>query len=867
MNSVEWSNLGAILTTKLHIPRPTALTVLRKRLIDRVQQSIESKITYICAPAGFGKSTLLAHWAHQAEATPAWFSVDSGDNDPARFWQYMIAAVDAVHPGFADKTAYVLELIQPSQYEAALSMLLSELQSIHPPLVLVLDDFHAITNESVLSSFSYFIEYLPANLHMIAASRSEPAFPTARLVVQQWMTRLDAAELRFTPQEGSAFYAECMALDLPEEASGEWVRRTEGWITAMKLAALSLQGSADPAALQPRSLPGNTHRLERYLLDEVFLQQSEETRRFLMDCSVLTRLSAGLCSAVSGYERSQEMLERLESKQLFTIPLDDRRRWYRFHQLFADFLYRRMERSEPGRIPRLLGQAGQWCEREGLHEEALDYYLTGKHYDRGLRLLQAMTAKRMRVSPVWLGAQFSRIPAHLLMKHPILYFSYVHMMMVDTRYNRAQQMLSDAEQQFAENEKEWTEEEKQDFWGSFYYLKMIHTSIVNGDQERTLRYMQLSRQYCPEGTRLIFAKSGIPGLPSIAQKFVTSDRFADKATNIAMLNDMVRTLGALGSSMQTCLAEGLYGYNELTEAERTAEDALNSALHHDPNVLPEILLAARLVLFRTRRAYGRRREAEETLRKTRQDAIELGLAGTLMYCDAELALYALEQGDRAAAEAWIRTYRLNADDEITVQQLYEYQYLARIYAALERFSEAIRLTGSLLEVTKRADRFYMTLELNVLQAIMRFRMNREDEALALLRPVLLAAEPRGYVRLFLDAGEPMAELLARLIDSWNRQGEGGKPTLNYVRSLLAGFGRSMSDIEWSADLALILTLKEREILELLIRQKTNREIAQELGIGYGTVRSHLHRIYAKLKVNGRAEAMKLGKPYPDHRAT
>lgn len=859
---VEWASGSPILMTKLHIPRAVEGTIVRQRLIDRIGRGAGSgsKLTFVCAPAGFGKSTLLAHWVQQTDARPAWYSVDPRDNDPARFWQYVIAAIDVVHPGFAEKTDSVVKLMQPAQYEWALTTLLNELQQLQPPAMLVLDDFHEVSDEGVLASFAYFIEYLPEHVHVIVASRSELPVPTARWLGNQWMTRLDTADMRFTPQEGSAFYADCMALDLPPGQVDEWVRRTEGWITAMKLAALAMRSGAEPpASLRDSPLEGNMHLLEQYLLEGMFLRLSEDTRRFLTDCSVLRRMSAPLCRAVSGYERSQDMLEQLERRQLFTTPLDERKEWFRFHHLFAAFLHRRLERTEPERIPPLLERAGAWCEREGLLEEALDYYLDGGHYERGVGLLRAMTAKRLRTSPVWLGARFARIPAHLLMKHPILYFSYVHMMMVDTRYDEADRLLRGAEQGFAEYEHGWTEEDKQDFWGSYYYLRMIHTSIVHGDREQTLRYMELFRQHAPAGTRLIFAQSGIAGQPSIVQKFVRGDKFVDKAANIALLDNMVQSLGELGSSMQTCLAEGLYGYDELTEAAATAENALRVATHWDPHALPEILLAARLVLSRTQRAWGSRREAEETLRQTRREIIELGMAGSLIYCDAELALLALEEGDREPAEAWLRFYRMSGDDVIAADRLYEYQYLARIYAALDRPEEAARLAVRAMETAERAERLYMSLELAVLQATTLLRMKRSDEALAALRPVLAAAEPRGYVRLFLDAGEPMAELLAKVIRSRDRQGEGDMPSLHYVRGLLAGFGKAAPASGSPPDLSLILTPKELEILRLLVGQKTNREIAAELGIGYGTVRSHLHNIYGKLMASDRAEAIDIGK--------
>lgn len=853
--SAETPGDTMILATKLHIPRAAAETVTRRRLIDRINRGMGSKFTFLCAPAGFGKSTLLAHWAHQAEMRPAWYAVDRGDNDPARFWQYVTAAVDRIVPGFRERTADVIKLVQPSQYEVAIAMLLNELDRLTEPLTLVLDDFHTVSDEGLLASFAYFIDYLPEHVHVIAASRSEPAFPTARLVSRQWMTRIDTAELRFTEREGSEFYAGCMALELPEDEAGEWVRRTEGWITAMKLAALSLRGAA-PTSAPLRGFFGSSSLLEQYLLEEVFMQQSEPVRRFLTDCSVLKRMSAPLCRAVAGAERSQEMLERLENAQLFTIPLDERKGWYRFHHLFSEFLYNRLQRREPERIPALLGLAGQWCEREGLQEEALDYYLTGGHYERGVALLEAMTSKRLRVGTVWLSGQFSRIPDHLLAEHPYLYFSYVHMLLLDAQYAKAEQMMRNAEVRYGQNRNDGSEQNTNDYWGSFYYLKMLDASIGQGDQEQALHYMRQSRQYKPTGTRLIFTQSKKAGLPSIAKEYVRSDKFVDKAMNISILTNMIQTLGEVGGSVLACLAEALYEYNELDEAEKTAANALDSAMINDPHIMSEILLPARLVLSRIRRAGGRFGEAAETMRQTRRDVIELGMTGSLIHCDAELALLALEEGDTAPAQAWMKLYRLGGGGEVAAGRLYEHQSLARMYVAQGRYDEAESLAESMLEAAKRADRVFAAIETSVLQLVLLHRTGRTDEALSRLRAILLASEPRGYVRVYLDAGEPVAGLLALLIETWDRLPEGERPSLGYVRGLLAGFGRTAAAGGLSSDLALILTQREQDIFRLIVAKRTNKEIAAELGIGYGTVRSHLNNIYGKLMVSGREEAIR-----------
>ncbi|MFB9275524.1 LuxR C-terminal-related transcriptional regulator [Cohnella cellulosilytica] len=836
-----------MLTDKLRIPELPEGMVTRLRLIERIEQGASGSIAYLCAPAGYGKTVLLADWARRARTEPAWLTVGPEDNEPTSFWQAVFRAVDKVVPGFAQRADDIARL----NSDTAAGLLAQALERLDRQLTVVLDDFHHIVDERLLASFAYLIEYLPAFVHIVAAGRGEPAFPTSRLVGGQRLTMLGAADLRFTRQEGGEFYNDALGLGLSEEEAGERVRLTEGWIAAMRLTLTAMDGGRTQFADMPP-------QLEQYLLKEAFMPLSEPMRRFLTDCSVLEPLNASLCQAVAGDERSRERLEELSRKQLFTFPLDERQDEYRLHRLFAEFLQRRLKSAEPERIPRLLEQAALWGEREGREREALEYYVACGHYEKGIRLLEAMTAKRLRVSPVWLGALLLRIPEHLLMKRPILYFSCVHMHMVDARYEQAERMMTNAERHYGECEGEWTEEDKSDFWGALYYFKMIHTSIELGNMDEAMRYMQLSAQYWPNGIRLIFAQSGIAGLPSIVRKYIRPNKFVEKATNLAILKYMSQTLGEVGCSMRTCLAEALYGYNELDEAWRTAESALNTAVRSDPNAIPEILLAARLVLSGVQRAKGRHSEAEETLRETRKDLAQLELANGLLHCDAELALMALEKDDREPAEIWLKRYRLRGDQSFTARQLYEYHCLARIYAGLGRQEEAFRLLERLTEVADEANLLYLSLEIAVTKLLLLHETGRTEEALALLRTVLLVSEPRSYARLFFDGREPMAELLALSIRSWDRPTIGSYPALSYMRSLLAGFGRRTAE-EWPAsDLVLILTRKELQILRLIASRKSNKEIAAELGIGYGTVRTHLHQIYVKLGIGSRSEAIRIG---------
>ncbi|WP_052702806.1 helix-turn-helix transcriptional regulator [Paenibacillus beijingensis] len=363
-----------ILSTKLHIPACKEEMVWRQRLSKILNEGLSAKLTLLCAPAGYGKTTLVSGWAYRSGALTCWVSLDSGDDHPVRFWQYIAAAIDTVEPGFSQKMVPFLTALHPNGLESAVAALINEIERIREPLILVLDDFHVIRNETIIRSFSYFIHYLPAHLHLYMTSRTEPGFPLARLECQGMVVRVNAADLRFDEREGAHFYRDCMNLILSERDSALLVERTEGWIAAMKLAGLSVRKYEDVPAFI-RVFSGNLRTIDLYLFEEIFSSMSGPMREFAMKCSILNRMNGSLCKAVTDDAGSGAMLEKLAASQLFIVPLDEQCQWYRFHQLFSGFLLQKLRQSDANAVKRLYQKAEEWCKRQGLEEEASDYCL------------------------------------------------------------------------------------------------------------------------------------------------------------------------------------------------------------------------------------------------------------------------------------------------------------------------------------------------------------------------------------------------------------------------------------------------------------------------------------------------------------
>ena len=404
--------LGPLLETKLHIPRRRQGLVARPRLVDRLSRGAESALTLVSAPAGFGKTTLLADWLATVVADgrgAAWLSLDQRDNDPALFWTYLIAALKTAVPGLGGSALSLLESPQPPM-EVVLATLLNDLSAISNDVVMVLDDYHVIDARDVLDGMAFLLEHLPPQIHLVIASRADPALPLARLRGRGELVEIRAADLRFTPEEAAAYLNGVMGLGLTAEDVTALEGRTEGWIAALQLAALSMRGRDDVAGFIA-GFAGDDRYIVDYLVEEVLQRQSDHVRHFLLQTSILDRLSGPLCDAVTGRDGGKAMLEALDRGNLFLVPLDDRRQWYRYHQLFADVLQAHLLDEQPDDVPELHRRASAWYEQNGEPSEAIRHALAAEDFERAADLVElAAPATRQYRQEVTLRRWLEALP-------------------------------------------------------------------------------------------------------------------------------------------------------------------------------------------------------------------------------------------------------------------------------------------------------------------------------------------------------------------------------------------------------------------------------------------------------------------------
>ena len=895
-----------LLETKLHIPRGRRGLVARPRLSDRLSQGAESAVTLVSAPAGFGKTTLLAEWLAAPAAggrSVAWLSLDQRDNDPALFWTYLVAALQTAAPGVGASALSLLQSPQPPPREAVLATLLNELDAIAGDVVLVLDDYHLIDAHDVQDGMAFLLEHLPAQIHLVIAGRADPALPLARLRGRGELVEIRAADLRFTPDEAAAYLTSVMGLALTAQDVATLEERTEGWITALQLAALSLSGRDDVAGFIA-GFAGDDRYIVDYLAEEVLQRQPDHVRSFLLHTSILDRLTGPLCDAVTGQDGGKAILEALERGNLFLVPLDDRRRWYRYHHLFADVLHARLLDEQPDRVHELHQRASDWYERNGERSEAIRHALAGEEFERAADLVElAIPATRQGRQDATLRRWLEALPEELIQVRPVLSIAYVGALMVRGELEGVEALLRDAERWLATStglrEKPQPppagmvvvdEDAFRDLPSAIANYRAGQARIlgdVAGTMAHARRALELVREDDHVGRGAAAALLGLAywtsadldaahrwyaaGMASLEKAHYLSDVVGGAIT----LADILIAQGRLREAMSTYERGLQRATEEAGPALRGAADMhvgmsqlccesndLDAATQHllssrelgEHAGLPKNRYRWRVAMARIRQAQGDLAGALALLHEA--DRLYVGdFSPNVRPIPALRVRVLIAQGELGAALGWVRERGLEVEDDLSYLSEFEHITLARVLMAQytaepadPSISDATRLLERLLRAAEEGARTGSVLDILVVQALAHQARGDIPAALAALQRALLLAEPEGYVRIFTDEGPPMASLLKAAAK------QGIAP--NYVGRLLAAINKS-EDLR-PAKQGLVEPLSEREldVLRLLGTDLDGPDIARELIVSLNTVRTHTKNIYAKLGVNSRRAAVR-----------
>ena len=889
----SWAVPAPILATKLSVPPSRRSVVLRPRLVERLDEGLAAghRLTLVSAPAGFGKTTLVGEWVASCGRPAAWLSLDEGDGDFSRFLAYLIAALRTVAPGIGEGVVAVLQSPQPPPLESTLTALLNDAATIPGDVVLVLDDYHVLDARPVDDAMAFLVEHLPPQVHLVIATREDPALPLARLRARSQLTELRGADLRFTPSEAAAFLNEVMNLDLSAKEIGALEARTEGWIAGLQLAAISLQGRADVVGFIA-SFAGSHHFVLDYLLEEVLQRQAEPVQTFLLRTSILDRLCGPLCDAVliDDSASGQETLESLERANLFVVPLDNERRWYRYHHLFADLLRQRRRQIavlSAGQDEDHL-RASEWFEANGLEIEAFEQAAAGRHLERAERLIEGRgmpLQNRGALAPIlrWLGSlsttTFDARPS-LWITHASVLLGSGQTTVIEPKLQAAERALQGAE----------PDGRVRDLVGRIATVRAM-LALSQGQVETIIAQARRALEYLdPENlpTRTVTnATLGyayrIKGDRAGARSAYTEARSTSQESG-NIVADIVASIG-LGAMQEAD--------NQLQLAVETYQHVLSIAADLPFPVISEAYLGLA-------RIHYQRNDLEAAGRAWQQSALlarQLENTDRPVACQVFLARLNLAQGDVAGAAAVLaeadqsvrlHNFMLQVSEVAAVHVLVllrqgDLAAAARLAGAHELpISQArVRLaqgdpsaTLAVLERYRRQmeDRAWADalLETVILQALAVYVQGEKTRAVEILDEALAMAEPDRFVRIFIDEGAPMARLLFEALS------QGIRPA--YVRQLLAGLPANEPGVSTAATtraaagnsrLAEPLSARELEVLPLIAEGLTNQEIAARLYLSLHTVKAHARNIYAKLGVSSRTQAVAraraLGLLSPDNR--
>jgi ATP/maltotriose-dependent transcriptional regulator MalT len=899
----------ALLETKFFVPRSRRGLVPRPRLSERLDRGAASKLMLVSASAGFGKTTLLAEWLAAGPAAPAdrrlaaWLSLDRGDSDPASFWTYVIAALQTVASGVGESALALLRATQPPPIETVLTVLLNDLGVIAADIVLVLDDYHVIDARDVQDGMAFLLDHLPARLHVVIAGRADPALPLARLRARGELAEIRAAELRFTPDEAAAYFNEMMGLQLTARDVAALEERTEGWIAALQLAALSMQGRDDVGGFIA-GFAGDDRYVVDYLVEEVLARQPDRVQAFLLRTSILGRLSGPLCDAVTGQGGGKAMLEALERGNLFLVPLDDRRRWYRYHHLFADVLQARLLDEQPGQVPDLHRQASAWYQQNGEPSAAISHALAAGDFGRAADLVElAIPALRRTRQEATVRGWLEVLPDEVIQVRPVLSMHFAGALLTGGKLEGVEGRLRDAERWLgapaAHHEGPRArpagmivaDEEEYRRLPAAIEMYRAGQALAQGDAPGTVRHARRALDLAEEDDHLCRASaSGLLGLASWGSGDLEAGHraycecvaglrragfFADILGCSIALADIRITQGRLGEAMRTYqqalplvpepggpvlrgTADMHVGLSELYRE----RDDLHAAMQHllrsqelgEHNGLPQNRYRWRVAMARIRQAEGNLGGALDLLNEAERLYVS-DFFPNVRPVPALRARVRIAQGRLGEALGWAREQGLSVDDDLSYLREFEHITLARMLLARhegERVQRSVHEAARLLErlrlAAEEGGRAGRVIEILVLQALAHQRLGDIPAALSCLEPAMTLAEPEGYVRVFIDEGPPMTSLLKAAA----KQGT----ARTYVRRLLAAVSETGHDAPVKQALIDPLSERELDVLRLLGTELDGPAIARELTVSLNTMRTHTKNIYAKLAVTSRRAAVR-----------
>lgn len=869
-----------LVTTKLLPPRRRRTLVARPRLRGLATRTGHPALTLVSAPAGFGKTTLVADWFASGPTT-AWLSLDARDDDPEQFWTYVLAALATVTTDLSSEPTALLQGRRAS-LDAVVAALINDLETASQDIVLVLDDYHVITTPEIHDSVAFLLHHLPTQMSLVIATRADPPLPLASLRADGDLLEVRAADLRFTAAEAAEYLNGAMGLTLTGADVDVLEARTEGWIAALQLAALSMQGRSDPASFIDE-FAGDDRFILDYLADEVLERQTTRIRDFLLDTSLVSRLTAPLCDAMTGQHDAKAVLEQLDRSNLFVVPLDDRRTWYRYHHLFGDVLRARLIDERPERVAELHRRASDWCGENGEPGEAIAHALAVADHDRAAKLIELVAPAMQRArQESQLRSWLEALPADIYDDRPVLAMALVGARMASGDASGLDPLLEIVDSWLVRSDAPTVFDDAA--YGRLPAMTAVHRAglaLLAGDIDGTIEHAERVRDLCGANDHLQRgAAAALLGLAHWRRGELdhARDRYIESITCFETGGYLPDVMGCSLALADIQLTQG-----RLRDAQRTFESALRHTSEDpglrgaaDMHVGLSVLAVERNDLetaadhlrisaelgehmglpqhpYRWRAATAQLHEAHGDLDRalallTESEArYDTDYSPSVRPVSAIKARVEVALGDVDAGERWAKDRGLSADDELTYLREFEHVTLAHVLLArgsTQAVDEAVGLLERLLSAADDGRRVGSSIEILVLLGLARRAAGDSAGADAALNEALVRAEPEGHVRSILGVAPTVADMLRSLGASDRRAAR----ILGAARSTRLRPRSRAADPDQLSD-------RELDVLRLLRGDLSGPDVARELHVSLNTLRTHTKHIYTKLGVTNRREAV------------
>jgi ATP/maltotriose-dependent transcriptional regulator MalT len=899
-NLLPSSDQYLLLETKLYIPQAHDSVVVRKRLLDSLNEGIKHKLTLIAAPVGFGKTTLLGLWCNGSNFEKVWVSLDNSDNELTQFWTYIVGGLGHIVPELAESTMYLLNGSRPVQIELVIKSLINTLTKLSDTVVLILDDYHVIEDQTVQQSIIFLLEHMPPNLHLVIGSRTEPPLPLARLRARRQLTELSAKDLKFTSAETVDFLNQVMGLNLSSDDVAALETRTEGWIAGLQLAALSIQKQKNiPDFI--RRFSGDNRFIVDYLASEILDRQPDHIRDFLVQTSILDYIHAPLCNAITGRNDSQAILETLDTANLFIVRLDNKRRWYRYHQLFAEFLRDHAAQSlGEDELADLHRHASDWYIRNDSLTEAADHALKAGDIQRLTTIIEPvirLTFARQESQKLlkWLDV----LPETVVESKPMLSLAYGWALFIVGHLDAVEPYMQNIERHLQLEGTDWArlapESDQlpkpsnfQNIVGQMTTIRavvacyqgqsskaidlsrqalsilpqdniMLHSFNANnivlnlnsqsGSREDLLAVTQTYTAAVKEGEQsgdkqaTIFAMSKVAEFQTlqghITEAYKTYETVCQRIESLSEDSVSVADKAYIG------MGEIFYEWNQLEKAQEYLLRGVQLAEQRQD--LHELIMGY-VHLARSWLAQGDPSSAADAIHRAEQIAYDVNVVWITDQTMACKLQYWLQTQQEDKAFQWAANCDLKIGDEIGYRRDALYTMLARIHLTQQKPRQALEILDWLGSIANRMGLLRSLIEFDILRAIAFHQLSDQDHMIAALLSALEQAATQGYVRPFLDAGKPVAELLRQVA----LKGE----YVEFIGQLLKAIGSNQAASSTAQKSVDALSGRELEVLRLIAVGLSNKAVAQELVLSVGTIKAHVHRIHSKLGVRNRTEAVK-----------